>query len=146
MGLNLSVEFFAQNDPVLAISRQQLLLGIAGIPDSSFRHETESGTMNHHRPLRLRVGPEKDGRAEDSLERRDQAPVLRTALLNSEGVEHGSGTFKHDLWRLLPDRLRRQEDRNQAVLSPRQSVARMPGHLENERSVTTFIKQRPFRR
>ena len=48
MGLNLSVEFFAQNDPVLVISRQQLLLGIAGIPDSSFRHETESRTMNDH--------------------------------------------------------------------------------------------------
>ena len=71
MGLNLPVELFAQNDPVLAISRQQLLLGIARIPDARFRHEVESGAMNDHRPLRLRIGPEKDGRAEDSLERRD---------------------------------------------------------------------------
>src|SRR5215471_20390455 len=100
MGLNLSVELLAQNDPVLAISRQHLLLGIARIPDSSFRHEIESRTMNDHCPLRLRVRAEKDGRAEDSLERRDQAPVLRTALLQ-------------------------QEDRNQAILSPRQSVAQM---------------------
>src|SRR5215471_18760735 len=50
MGLNLSVELFAQNDPVLAISQRQLLLGIAGIPDSSFLHETESRAMNDHRP------------------------------------------------------------------------------------------------
>src|SRR5215471_15251085 len=146
MGLNLSVELFAQNDPVLAISRQHLLLGIAGIPDSSFRHETESRAMNDHRPLRLRVGAEKDCRAEDSLERRDQAAVLRTALLHSEGAQHLGRTFKHDLRRLLPDRLSRQEDRNQAILSPRQSVARMAGHLENERPVTAFKKQRTFRR
>src|SRR6516162_6395250 len=111
MGLNLSIELFAQNDPVLAISRQQLLLGIAGIPDSSFRHEVESRAMNDHCSLRLRIGPEKDRRTEDSLERRDQAPGLRTALLHSEGAQHLARAFKHDLRRLLPDRLRRQEDR-----------------------------------
>jgi hypothetical protein len=78
MGLNLSVELFAQNDPVLAISRQPLVLGIARIPDSSFGHEIESRAMNDRRPLRVRIGPEKDGRTEDSLERGDQAAVLRT--------------------------------------------------------------------
>ena len=132
MGLNLSIELVAQNDPVLAISRQQLLVGIAGIPDASFRHETESRTMNDDRPLRLRVRAEKDGRAEDSLERGDQPPVLRTALLHSEGAQHLGCGFKHDLRRLLPDRLSRQEDRNLAIVSPRQSVARMADYLENE--------------
>src|SRR5215831_16639803 len=146
MGLNLSVELFAQNDPVLAISRQQLLLGIARIPDSSFRHEAESRAMNDDRALGLRIGPEKDGCAEDSVERRDQAAVLRTALLHAEGAQHLGCAFKHDLRRLLPDSLRRQGYRNQAILSPRQSVARMAGHLENERPVTAFIKQRTFRR
>jgi hypothetical protein len=65
MGLNLTVELLAQNDSVLAIPRQPLL-GITGIPYSSFRHEAESRAMNEHRTLRLRVRAEKDGRAEDN--------------------------------------------------------------------------------
>src|SRR5215831_472702 len=146
MGLNLSVELFAQNDPVLAISWQQLLLGIAGIPDASFRHETESRAMNDHRPLRLRIRAEKDGRAEDSLERGDQAPVLRTALLHSEGFEHLGCAFKHDLRRLLPDRLCCQEDWNQAILSPRQPVGGMACDLKKEMPVPALMKQLSRRR
>ena len=141
MVLNLSVKLFAQNDPVLAISRQQLLLGIAGIPDSSFRHEIESRAMNDHRPLRLRVRAEKDGRAEDSLERGDQAAVLRTALLHSEGAQHLGRAFKYDLRRLLPNRLRCQEDRNQAILSPRQPVGGMACDLKKEMPVPALMEQ-----
>jgi hypothetical protein len=135
------VELFAQNDPVLAISRRQLLLGIAGIPDSSFRHETESRAMNDRRPLRLRVRAEKDGRAEDSLERRDQAPVLRTALLHSEGAQHLGCAFKHDLRRLLQNRLSRQEDRTQAILSPRQPVGGMACDLKKEMPIPALMEQ-----
>ena len=98
MGLNLSIELFAQNDPVLAISRQRLLLGIAGIPDARFRHEIESRAMNDYCPLRQRIGPEKDGRTEDSLERPDQESILGTALLHSEGAQHLGRAFKYDLW------------------------------------------------
>src|SRR5262249_54969185 len=115
--------------------------GIAGIRDSSFRHETESRAMNDHRPLRPRIRAEKDGRAEDSLERGDQAPVLRTALLHSEGAEHLGGVCKHDLRRLLPDRLPRQEDRNQAILSPWQPVGGMACDLKKEMSVPALMKQ-----
>ena len=52
-----------------------------------------------------------------------------------------SGAFKDDLRRLLPDRLSRQEDRNQAILSPRQSVARMARDLKKEMSISAFVKQ-----
>lgn len=96
---------------------------------------------NDHRTVGLRVGAEKDGRTEDSLERRDQAPVLRTALLHSEGAQHLGCAFKHDLRRLLPDRLRRQEDRNQAILSPRQPVGGMACDLKKEMPVPALMKQ-----
>ena len=97
--------------------------------------------MNDHRPIRLRVRAEENRRAEDSLERGDQAPVLRTALLHSEGAQHLGCAFKHDLRRLLPDRLSRQEDRDQTVLSPRQPVARMACDLKKEMPVPALMKQ-----
>jgi hypothetical protein len=49
--------------------------------------------------------------------------------------------FKRDLRRLLPDRLSRQEDRNQAILPPRQSVARMTRDLKKEMPITALVKQ-----
>ena len=102
--------------------------------------------MNDHRPLRLRIGAEKDGRTEDSLERRDQAPVLRTALLHSEGAQHLGCAVKHDLRGLLPHRLRRQEDRNQAILSPRQPLGGMACDLKKEMPVPAIMEQLSRRR
>ena len=42
-------------------------------------------------------------------------------------------------WRLLVCRQRRQEDRNQAVLPPRQAVVGMAGHLEQEPAVPPLM-------
>jgi len=98
MGLNLSIRTLRSERSCSAISRQRLLLGIAGIPDARFRHEIESRAMNDYCPLRQRIGPEKDGRTEDSLERPDQESILGTALLHSEGAQHLGRAFKYDLW------------------------------------------------
>jgi hypothetical protein len=36
----------------------------------------------------LRIGAEEDGRPEDPLESADEPPILRSALLHTEGIQH----------------------------------------------------------
>ena len=135
------IELLAQNDQVLAIAGQELLVGISRVPNPRLRHEIEAGAMNHRGPVPLRVGSEEDRRAEDALERSDQASVLGTALLDAECIEHLGGTVEGDPGGLLPNCHRRQEDRNQPILSPRESIARVTGDLKHEASVPPFVKE-----
>ena len=56
---------------------QQLLVGIARIPDPGFGHEIESDMVNHRCRYSLAVRSEEYGRAEDPLNRIHQAPIGR---------------------------------------------------------------------
>src|SRR5689334_22733757 len=129
MAGNLPIELLAQNDHVLAITRQQGLFQISRIPNPRLRHEVESGTMHDSGPVSLTVRSEKDRRAEDALERGNQPPVLGTALLYAERIEHFGCAVERDSGGSLPDSQGGQEDWNQPVLPPRQSIARVPGDL-----------------
>jgi len=94
----------------------------------------------------LTIRSEEDCRSENSLERSYETPVLRAALLHAEGVQHCGGTFECNLRRFLPDRLRREKDRDQPILSPRQTVARVPCDLQDEVSIPALMQQTAGRR
>ncbi len=81
--------------------------------------------MDNGGPVPLSVRAEENRGSEDALERSGQAPVLGTALLYAERVEHLGGAVKGDPRGSLPDGHRCQEDRNQPILSPRESIARV---------------------
>jgi hypothetical protein len=122
------------------------LLHVARIPDPRFSHETEAGLVDVPRPLALSVCLEEDGRPEDRLERFDQSLVLGSPLLHAEDVEHLSGACEGDRVALLADSQSGEKDRDEPMLSPRQAVLWVPGRLENELPVTSFVQQRSLRR
>jgi hypothetical protein len=79
--------------------------------------------------------------AENPLKRADKSPVLRTALLRPEDVEHLGRTFEGNPPTPLPNRQRGEKDRNQPILSPGQTVGGMTGDLKQELSVTTLMQK-----
>lgn len=107
MAGDLLIEFFAENDCVLAIARQECLFRVSGVPNPRLRHEVKADAIHHSGPVPLGVGSEEDRSSEDALERSDQPPVLRTALLYSECIQHFSGAVERDPRRLLADCHRR---------------------------------------
>ena len=91
--------------------------------------------------VQLGIRSEKYRGTEDALEGGDQSPVLGTALLNAECIQHLGGAIERDPGGLLANCHRCQEDRNQAVLSPGKPVARVAGDLEHEAPVSPFVKE-----
>jgi len=77
----------------------------------------------------LGVVSKEDGRPEDPLKGSNESPILRTALLHSEGVQHLRSAAECDPSRLLTYRKCRQKDRYEPVLTPWQSVARVSSDL-----------------
>ena len=141
MALNLPIEFFAQHNQVLAVTGQPLLCRVARVPDPCLLHEVEPGLVNDRSLLALRIGAEEACGAKDSFKPADKPPILGAALLHAKIVEHLCSTREEDRLVLLADRERGQEDRNQAVLTPRQAIARMTGYLKEKLSVTAFMEQ-----
>ena len=89
----------------------------------------------------LGVRAEENRRTEDALKRPHEPAVLGSALLHSEGVQHLSSAAEGDPRTLLPDRERREKDRDEAVLSPGQTVARVSRDLQNELPVSALMQQ-----
>src|SRR6185312_805919 len=86
-------------------------------------HEIESGAMNHGGALALHISSE-DRCAEDPLERSHKPPILGSALMHAEGVQHLSRAAESNNPALLLNRKGREEDRYQPVLAARESVCR----------------------
>ena len=103
--------------------------------------EVESGAVNHGRAIPLSVRSEEDRCAEGALERSHQSPVLGTALLDTECIEHLGGAVEGDPCGLLPNCHRGQKNRDQPILSPRESIAWVTGDLEHETTVPPFVKE-----
>ena len=141
MGEDLLEEFIAENDLILEFARQGFLIGVPGIPDPGFAHEAESCLMYDHRFLTLGVSAEENRCSENALKRRHQTPVLRSALLHPEGVQHFSRAAKTNRSALLPNGERSQKDWDEAILTPWQSVRGVPGHLKQKMSVSPFVQE-----
>ncbi len=88
----------------------------------------------------LVVGSKEDGRPEDALKGSNKSPILRTALLHSEGVQHLRRAAEGDRCRLLTNRKCREKDWNEPVLPPRQSVARVPSDLQNKLTISSLVQ------
>src|SRR6185312_2008920 len=96
--LDFTVKLLTEHDHVLTVAGQELLIRVTRVPDARLRHdEVEAGAMNDSRTFSLAIRSEEDRCPKDSLERGDQTPVLRTALLHHEGVQHGSGALERNL-------------------------------------------------
>jgi hypothetical protein len=136
-------ELLAEHDFVLQLAGKRVLPEISCVPDPRFSHEVESGSMDYCRALTLRIGPEKDRRPEDSLERAHEPPILGSTLLHAEGVQHLHRAPKANNATLLLDCQRCEEDRHQPVLPPRQSVCRMSSDLKKELAVPALMQKLP---
>ena len=87
-----------------------ILCGVSGVPDPRLTHEIESGAMNHSGVLTLRIGSEEYRGAEDPLERPNQPPILGSALLHAESVQHLRGAAELNHSTLLFDRQSCEEE------------------------------------
>jgi hypothetical protein len=66
--------------------------------------------------------------------------ILGAALLQAERIEHLRAAPECDPLPLLPNSESSEEDGNESILSPREAVAWMPSHLEEEVSVSPFME------
>jgi len=66
--------------------------------------------------------------------------VLGTTLLHGERAQHLRGALERDPRSLLADGKRRQKYRDEAILAPRTSIARMASDLQHELPVTAFVE------
>jgi hypothetical protein len=72
------------------IHGELLKLGI-DIGETSVGKYVEPRLVHNRRAVDLGIGTEEDCGTKDSLEGRDEPPILRTTLLHSEGVQHVGG-------------------------------------------------------
>lgn len=144
MRCHLAEELIAQHDFIFKPAGQKSLVWIARIPDPRFAHEIKTRLMRNHRFLMLPVSAEKYCGAKYTLKGGNESPILRAALLHSEDVQHFGGAAKRNRLFLLAHGKRSEEDRNKAVLSPWNSVVRMPGDLQQELAIAPLVQENTF--
>jgi len=111
------------------------VIGTPVIPDLGFPEKVESSRMNDLCISESVVRSKENGGTKYAFEGRDQPSVLLSASLKAERLQHFRSGPKPDCLALLADGQGGEEDRNDAVLSERQSIFRMPCDLENEVAV-----------
>jgi hypothetical protein len=67
-------------------------------------------------------------------------------LVQTKGVQHLGGTLKRYPRALPSNGHRCKEDRNDPILAPRQTVARVPSDLQNELPISAFMQETTSRR
>ena len=96
--------------------------------------------MYDHRFLTLYVSPEEDRCSKRTAGKplRDVGTTFRPVA--SEGVEHFRRAAEPNRPILLPNGKRGEQDRNEPILSPRQSIGGMSGHLKQKMTVASFVQ------
>lgn len=122
MAHDLIEEFVAEDDFVLKSAGKCCLICVTRVPNPRLAHKVETRPMHNRGPVSLHVGAEENRRAEYALERSHQSSVLCPALLHPEGFKHLGRASELNRLALLADCQRCQEDRNESVLSPVESV------------------------
>jgi len=112
----------AKDDLILKAARKGGLISIARVPNPRRAHEVEPRPMHDCGSVSLYVGAEENRSAEDALEGSHQPSVLCPALLHAEGFKHLRRASKLNRLALLPDCQRGEEDRDEPVLAPRETV------------------------
>jgi hypothetical protein len=122
MAHDLVEEFVAEDDFVLKSAGKCGLIFVARVPNPRLAHEVEPRPMYNLCPVSLHVGAEENRSAEDALEGSHQPSVLCSALLHAEGFKHLRRAPKLNRLALLANCQRGQEDRDEPVLAPRETV------------------------
>jgi hypothetical protein len=136
---DFSEELLTEYDLVLQLAGQRVLCRMAGIPNPGFAHEIEAGAVDHCSAFTHCVRSEEDRCAEDSLKRSHEPPILGSTLLHAEGVQHLCRTAESNDSALLFDCQRREENRHQAILTPRKPVRWMTGDLKKKLPVPSLV-------
>jgi hypothetical protein len=97
--------------------------------------------MDHSGAFALSISAEENRRAEDALERTDQPAVLGPALLHPKSVQHLRGAPETNDSTLLLNGKRREEDRHQPILPPRQSVGWVSSDLQQKLTVPALVQE-----
>ena len=103
MTLDFPIEFFAQDNHVLAVTGQILLTGIAQVPDARLAHKVEPPVVDDSGFFQLHIGTEEVV-APKMRWRRRSAGGMGTALLHAESIQHFKCAGERDSSALLPDR------------------------------------------
>jgi hypothetical protein len=138
---DLLIELFCKDNEVLTVPRKALLARVPGIPDPRFAHEMESGLVHNWLYRAVGVGSEKDGGGQRFAERLEPASGTGSALLHPEGVQHLGSAGRSDAARPLPVCQGCQEQWNEAILAPGQTVVGVPGDEEHELAIAAFVDQ-----
>ena len=136
----------AEHDHVLHSAGRRFFRRYARAPDLSFAHEVKTGVVKDASSHRLCIGTEENRRAKDPLKRCNQPPVLRSALLHAESLQHVGGTGKSNRPALLANGQCSQKNRHKAILTPRKAITWVAGHLEDEPAVPPLMEQSARRR
>ena len=144
------VKLVAQHDYVLHFAKWRFISRKARAPHLSLTHEIETGAVKNGGSLGLCISTKENRRAKDPLKCPDQSPILRSALLHAEGVQHVGGICKCDRAALLTNGQCSQKNRHKAILTPRNAITWVASHLEDEPAVPPLMEQatrrRPFNR
>ena len=84
----LFVEFVAQDDDVFKAGCEPFFGRVTVVPDLGLTKEIEPGALDDARLFSAGLSAEEDRRPEDPFERRNQPPILFTALRHAENLEH----------------------------------------------------------
>ena len=142
MCVDFAIKLVAQDDYVLEGVRSVQRFGLwSVVPDLGFAQEIETGHSHESAGCTVFVGAEEDRRAEDALKCRHQSPVLFSALMHPEGVQHLRCASKLHYRALLSNGKRGKKDWNNAVLAVGNAKLRVTRDLQDEVTVFPFVEQ-----
>jgi len=106
-----------------------------------FSHEIEPASLDHGGLAAEAVRAEEDRRAEDALERSDEATILLSAPVHPKAFQHLSSRAESGGLALLLDRQSRQKYRDQAVLPEGHADLGMTRDLKDEPPIPPLVQE-----
>ena len=138
---DLLIELIAEDNHILELVGEHRLIRALVVPELGFPQEVEPGLLHHPGCPSELIGAEKDGRAEDALEGRDQATIFCAAFMHTEDLQHLPGAPEPNDLALLLNCQRCQEDRHNTILPKWHAELGMPGDLQHELAIALLIHQ-----
>lgn len=141
MSVNLLVKRLAENDRVLwdVIGGRGLVVVVK--PKLNAIKEVKTCPIGDVVSTWLVVGPEEDGRGEDSLESLDDPPIVAAVLGQAEEVKHLGSTLEADDTAFLLNCECGYPDGNETVLAKGKAEAGVTRDIEEEPPVAAGMSE-----
>ena len=140
--VDLLVEGFAQRDGIRTISgRSRSGFVVFGEPEMNFIEKVKTRPVYQTVAARLILCSEKDGGSKDALEALHHAPVIAAILGEPEELQYLGSAPETDGAVLLPEGERGYPNRNEAVLTERQTEVGMSENMKEEIPVAALVKE-----